>query len=106
MAISEVYSEIIKVGDMIKNNPLISIIVPVYNTEGYLRECLDSILQQTYNNIEAIIVDDGSTDRSADVCREYSNIDSRIKYINKKMGACLLLVIGVLKRLKVSIFHS
>ena len=52
--------------------PLISVIVPVYNTERYIRRCIDSILENTYPNIEIICVDDGSSDGSADVLRGYS----------------------------------
>lgn len=55
---------------------LVSIIVPVYNTETYLNQCIDSILAQTYHNLEIIIIDDGATDNSADICESYS--DSRI----------------------------
>lgn len=70
---------------MIKNQ-LISIIVPVYNGEKYLNECLESIINNTYKNIEIIIVDDGSTDGSADICKKYMEIDSRIKYFYQKNG--------------------
>lgn len=62
---------------------LISIIIPVYNTERYLRGCLDSILVQTYTNWEAVLVDDGSTDMSGVICDEYAEKDSRIKVIHK-----------------------
>ena len=62
----------------------ITIIVPVYNVEKYLRECIDSIINQTYKNIEIILVDDGSKDKSGAVCDEYAAIDSRIKVIHKK----------------------
>lgn len=64
---------------MTKNNPLISVIVPVYNTAKYLPRCLDSILAQTYNNLEIIIVDDGSTDNSAKIIKSYAQKDPRIK---------------------------
>lgn len=60
----------------------ISIIVPVYNVELYIRECLDSLISQTYENIEIIIIDDGSTDLSYDICKEYN--DKRIKLIQQK----------------------
>jgi glycosyltransferase involved in cell wall biosynthesis len=66
--------------------PLISVIVPVYNVEKYLRECVDSILQQTYKELEIILVDDGSTDKSGKICEEYAKIDGRIHVIHKKNG--------------------
>ncbi|MFS9218181.1 glycosyltransferase family 2 protein [Streptococcus mitis] len=65
---------------------LISIIVPIYNVEKYLRQCLDSILNQTYQNFECIMVNDGSPDNSADICREYVAKDSRFKYFEKENG--------------------
>lgn len=65
---------------------LISIIVPVYNAEKYLQKCLDSILEQTYQNLEIIIVNDGSTDNSGQICQEYEKKDSRIIYIEKENG--------------------
>jgi len=54
-----------------KKYPLISVIVPVYNVEQYLRQCLDSILNQTYTNFEVLLVNDGSTDSSRMICQEY-----------------------------------
>lgn len=63
---------------------LISIIVPVHNSEKYLKRCLDSIIAQSYKNIEIIIIDDGSTDTSNEICKEYSLIDNRIKMITIK----------------------
>ena len=61
--------------------PFVSIIVPVYNTENYLRECLDSILNQSLKNIEVICIDDKSSDNSLDILKEYSEKDKRIKII-------------------------
>lgn len=65
---------------------LISIIVPIYNSEKYIKRCIDSIINQSYRNIEIILIDDGSTDNSRNICEKYSNIDSRIKVISKKNG--------------------
>ena len=63
---------------------MISIIVPVYNTEKYLRECLDSILAQTYKDLEVILVDDGSKDSSLLICHEYASIDKRVRVYHKE----------------------
>lgn len=67
-------------------SPLISIIIPVYNVEPYLRQCLDSILNQSCNDWEAILVDDGSTDGSGTICDEYASHNSRIKVFHKENG--------------------
>lgn len=64
----------------------ISIIIPVYNTQDFLRKCIESILQQTIRDIEVILVDDGSTDNSPAICDEYAKKDSRIRVIHKKNG--------------------
>lgn len=65
------------------NNPKVSVIIPVYNVEPYLRQCIESILSQTMEEIEIILVDDGSTDGSGQVCEDYSAKDNRIKTIHK-----------------------
>lgn len=65
-------------------NPLVSIIVPVYNVEAYLHKCLDSIVNQTYKNIEIVLVEDGSKDSSGEICDENAYSDSRIIVIHKQ----------------------
>lgn len=67
-------------------NPLVSIIVPVYRAEKYLRQCVDSILAQTFTDWECILVDDGSPDRSGEICDEYACKDSRIKVVHQLNG--------------------
>ena len=66
------------------NVGLVSIITPVYNSEKFLNKCIDSILNQTYNNFELILVDDGSADKSLQICDEYARKDSRIVVIHQK----------------------
>ena len=66
--------------------PKVSVIIPVYNVEKYLRQCLDSIINQTLRDIEIICVDDGSTDSSGAICDEYARMDSRI-YVSHKENA-------------------
>lgn len=69
--------------------PFISIIVPVYNSDRYLENCLDSILQQTYTDLEIILIDDGSTDKSLQICEAYAEKDKRIKvFIKENGGQC------------------
>ena len=65
---------------------LISVIIPVYNVNKYLNKCIGSIVNQTYKNLEIILVDDGSTDNSGEICDEWKQKDSRIKVIHKKNG--------------------
>lgn len=67
-------------------NPLVSIVVPVYNVEDFIVRCVDSILCQTYSNIEVILVDDGSQDRSSEICDVYANKDSRVKVVHQSNG--------------------
>lgn len=64
--------------------PKVSVIIPVYNVENYLEQCLDSILNQTYRNLEIIVVDDGSTDRSGEICDAYTLRHSNLKVIHKE----------------------
>lgn len=68
------------------NKELISIVVPIYNVEKYLKNCIDSIIKQTYTNIEIILVDDGSPDNCGKICDEYKEKDNRIKVIHKQNG--------------------
>lgn len=65
---------------------LISVIIPVYNVEKFLKKCLDSVINQTYTNLEIIVVDDGSKDKSGEICDSYKNKDARIKVIHKQNG--------------------
>ena len=65
---------------------LISIIIPVYKTEQYLKRCVDSVLNQTYQELECILVDDGSPDEAGKICDEYKKKDARIKVIHKENG--------------------
>lgn len=67
-------------------NDLISIVVPIYNVQDYLERCIQSIISQTYKNIEIILVDDGSNDNSGKICDEYLRKDERIKVIHKENG--------------------
>lgn len=67
-------------------NDLISIVVPIYNVQDYLERCIESIILQTYKNIEIILVDDGATDNSGKICDEYLKKDERIKVVHKENG--------------------
>lgn len=68
------------------DNPLISVIVPIYKVENYLHRCVDSILNQTYTNLEIILVDDGSPDNCGRICDEYAEKDSRVVVIHRENG--------------------
>jgi glycosyltransferase involved in cell wall biosynthesis len=65
-------------------NPLISVVVPVYKVEQVLHYCIESILRQTYSNFELLLIDDGSPDKSGEICDEYAKKDKRVKVIHKK----------------------
>lgn len=69
-----------------ENKPEVSIIVPVYNAERFLKECVESVLAQSFTDWELLLVDDGSTDISGEICRHYSELDKRIKVITKPNG--------------------
>ena len=65
-------------------NPLISFIIPVYNVEKYLAQCIESVLVQSHDNIEIILVDDGSTDKSGEICDNFSKTDNRVRVIHQE----------------------
>ena len=69
---------------MDKKDPFISVIIPVYNAGKFLRDCFDSILNQENQDFEVIVVDDGSTDNSPEICDIYAQNDSRFRIIHKK----------------------
>ena len=66
--------------------PVVSVIVRVYRAEMYLKRCVESILAQSYNNIEIILVDDGSPDNCSIICDNFANLDSRIRVVHKANG--------------------
>lgn len=71
-------------------NPNISVIIPVYNAEHYVGRCIESVQSQTYNDWQMILVDDGSNDKSLEICQKYAGIDKRIHgYIKKTKGQAL-----------------
>lgn len=63
----------------------LSVIIPIYNVEKYLRRCLDSVVNQTFRDLEIVLVDDGSPDHCGEICDEYAKKDSRISVLHKKM---------------------
>ena len=65
------------------NNGKVSVIIHVWNAHDYIRRCVDSIVNQTYENLEILLVDDGSTDDSLQICREYEEKDARIRVFHK-----------------------
>ena len=67
-------------------NELVSIVVPIYNTEQYISKCIESLINQTYKNLEIILIDDGSTDNSFNICKKYQKEDERIKLFHKENG--------------------
>lgn len=69
-----------------EKNQTVSVIIPIYNREKYLKRCLDSVVNQTYRELEILLVDDGSTDASRSICEEYAKRDTRIKVIPKENG--------------------
>ena len=69
----------------VQSSPLVNVIIPVYNVSAYVREAIDSVINQTYENLEIIIVDDGSTDDSGKICDEYKS-DTRVKVVHQKTG--------------------
>lgn len=70
----------------VTQSPTVSVIVPIYNVETYLKRCINSIINQTYRNLEIILVNDGSSDKSAEICDEFQQKDRRIKVIHKENG--------------------
>lgn len=82
-----------------KEEPKVSVLIPVYNYEKYVAKCLESVINQTYKNLEIVAVDDGSTDRSGEILDEYAKNDMRLKVIHKKNG-------GIGSALKVAIENA
>ena len=78
---------------------MISVIVPIYNVEDYIRQCFDSLLHQTYQNFEVLMINDGSPDNSASICQEYAARDSRFRYFEKENG-------GISTAVNLGIEHS
>jgi alpha-1,3-rhamnosyltransferase len=81
-----------------KNNPLVSVIIPAYNHEMYIEDALQSVINQTYKNIEFIVIDDGSTDRTAEIIEKFKkkNQDKKIQFVSKKNeGVCKTMNMGL-----------
>ena len=72
------------------DSTLVSVVVPVYGVEKYVEKCLVSLSRQSYENIEVIVVDDGSIDRSGDICEEFAKKIKESRYFIKQMGVCLM----------------
>ena len=73
-----------------EREPLVSVIIPVYGVEKYIGQCLESVINQTYKNLEIIVINDGTKDRSADIAKEYAKKDSRIKVYDYENGGVSL----------------
>jgi glycosyltransferase involved in cell wall biosynthesis len=86
--------DIVKIGNW-GGDPLVSVLIPVYNTEKYLRQCLDSIANQTYSNLQIICIDDSSTDNCPTILGEYAAKDSRFHIIHQKENILITLEISV-----------
>lgn len=69
---------------------MVSVIIPIYNVADYLNACVESVSNQTYKDLEIILVDDGSTDISSTLCDEWAKMDQRVRVVHKKMGVCLM----------------
>ena len=63
---------------------MVSVIIPIYNTQDYLEECIKSVVNQKYSQLEIILINDGSTDMSGEICRKWAALDSRIRYVEKE----------------------
>ena len=69
-----------------ETNEVVSIIIPIYNVEAYLRQCLETVIHQTYPHLEIILVNDGSPDQSEEICKEFFRKDARIRYVRQENG--------------------
>lgn len=72
--------------ELIKMEPMFTFIVPVYNVEQYIKRCINSLIEQSFSDFEILLIDDGSTDNSSQICDNYKAIDQRIRVIHKKNG--------------------